>query len=93
VIKVISPTAESPPAALPTLTAQSVTFALVVPHVPEPILPVETLNVDFGRSPVEVMVSDGGMPFNTLHPFSPLAFRNHCTKNTVSPGLNPLPLM
>lgn len=93
-LNVMLPTAESPPAAFPTLTAQRAMFAFVVPHNPEPILPVKTLKVVLGRSPAEVIVAFGGNEeVGTLQPDSPFAFLRHSTRNTVSPGLNPLPLM
>ena len=48
---------ESLPFILPTLTAQARRFFTVVPHVPEPTLPVLTLNLVSGRRPFAVIVT------------------------------------
>ena len=50
-------TAESPPAALPALTAHFFRLVALVPHVPLPILPVVTLKVVNGSLPVLEIVA------------------------------------
>src|SRR5665213_918930 len=94
-LKVMRPTALSPPDALPTLTAQFFRLVLVVPHVPaplpEPTFPVTTLKDVRFRRPAAVIVAYGGMPL-TRQPDWPFAFARHSTRYTVSPALKPLPV-
>jgi len=56
---VMSATAESPPVALPALTAHFARFEALVPHVPLPVptLPVVTLNLKVGNVPVALIVA------------------------------------
>jgi hypothetical protein len=89
-LKAMGATAESPPVALPTLTAQAFKLAFVVPHFPLPIFPSDTTKVCRGSRPVLVMVIGVGIPL-TAQFASPFAFTRHSTIKTVSPGLKPLP--
>jgi len=65
-LKVRRTCAESPLVAFATERAQDFRFEAAVPHVPVPILPATTLNLNDGKTPVAVIFTG----FNVLrsHP-------------------------
>lgn len=72
--------AVSPPVALPALIAHAAAFAFVVPHLPLPMVPVDTVKVVVGKMPFEVMVIGVGIDVGNRQPFWPLAVARHSTK-------------
>lgn len=78
---------ESPPLALPALSAQLSRFEARVPHVPFPIVPVMTVNEVLGRSPDAEIVTGVAVAVSQLS--SLVACAKHSTRNTWSLGVNP----
>jgi hypothetical protein len=73
--KTMSFVAVSLPETLPALTAQLRKFDALVPHLPEPIVPVTILNFVFFKTPVALMVT--GVAVSMSHCASPLAVARH----------------
>src|ERR1019366_7523143 len=88
-LKVMRTWPESPLVAFATEMAQDFRFEALVPHEPVPILPLTTLKLNAGKTPVAVIFT--GLSVLRSHPACLFEVARHSTTYTWSLGLNPVP--